>query len=174
MRNSIMQGTNDEELQDLHDMTQHLQQEMLKNMNMVMVTLFKKYYWDDSIKLYWAQENCFFQILSDSLNNFLAVMMELLWVSCIYSWEYAKASLDYHDKKLAEIWLTALSQVNALASTYIYLQDAHLSKFNAPALQEKRNIYLFSNMAKLDHTMCVTVSPKCPKCGGNAQVHPVG
>jgi hypothetical protein len=29
-------------------------------------------------------------------------------------------------------------------------------------------------MAKLDHTMCVTVSPKCPKCGGNAQVHPVG
>lgn len=174
-RNSLRQGlASDEALQKLYDVTQRLQLDVIGNMNTLMVTVFDKYYWKDDIKQYWAQGNLFFRISSDSLDNFLALMSELLRVSRTYGWEYAKVSVEYHSEKLTEIRGTSISRLNALVSIYIYLRDSRRNHFNNPALQEKRNVNLFNEVARLEKSVCLAISPKCPKCGGDTRVHDPG
>lgn len=173
-RNSLRSARTEESLQDLFDVTQTLRPENLGNMNTVMGTVFDKYYWDSNIKQYWSQGNLFFRISADSLDNFLALLTELLRVSRQYGWQYAQTSVNFHSKKLTEIRGTAISRLNCLVDIYIYLRDSRIGHFNAPGLQEKRNIFLFNEMTKVEKALGVATSPKCPKCGGSSQVHPAG
>ena len=161
-------------MQELYDSVQRLQREVLGNMNTVMCTVFDKYYWDSNIKLYWAQGNLFFRIAKDTSDNFLALMAEQLRISRLYGWAYAKTGVVFHAKKLVDIRSSAMSRLNCLVSTYIYLRDARVNLFNAPALQEKRNIHLFTEMEKLEQCVSIVSAPKCPKCGGDSRVHPAG
>ena len=173
-RNSLRSAKTEESLQDLFDVTQTLRRDNLGNMNTVMSTVLDKYYWSEDIKQYWSQGNLFFRIAADSLDNFLALLAELLRISRQYRWDYAQTAVAYHSKKLTEIRGTAISRLNCLADTCVYLRDARVGHFNAPGLQEKRNIHLFTEMTKVEKALGFATSPKCPKCGGGPQVRPPG
>ena len=174
-RNALRRAlVSEEALQELYDTVERLQREVLGNMNTVMETVFEKYYWEDDIKQYWAQGNLFFRIASDTQANFIALLTEHLRIARLYGWDYARKALEHHSKKLTEIRGTALSRLNALVSIYVYLRDSRVNHFNSPALQEKRNIYLFNEIARLEQCVSIATSPKCPKCGGDGRVHAPG
>ena len=173
-RSSPRSAKAEESLQDLFDVTQTLRRDNLGNTSAIVSAALDKRCWPEGAKQRWPQGSLFFRASADSLDNFLALLAELLRISRQRRWGYAQAAVACHSKKLAEIRGAAASRLSCLAGTRACPRDARVGHFNAPGLQEKRNVHLFTEMTKVEKALGVATSPKRPKRGGGPQARPAG
>ena len=171
---SLKSIMSEDDLQRNYDTLVEQQATVLDNVRMAQSAVFGKYHWGPAMTDVLTHVNLYARIGQDTLEHYIGLHQHLLMISRNSGWDYAKIALEYHVKKLVGDRVIAMSRLQALVSTYVFLRDSKAQGYNSNKLQEVRNVELNRKLAQVELVCMIANSPKCPKCGGSIRVHPEG
>jgi hypothetical protein len=171
---SLKRVTSEEDLQDNCDTLQEQLMTVLGNVRLAQMSVLSKYHWGGAMTDVLSYTNLYARIGQDTLEAYIGLHQHLLMICRNSGWEYAKIAIEYYVKKLVGARTNAMSRLQALVDTYIFLRDSKNQGYNSSKLQEVRNVEVNRKLAQVELACKIITSSKCSKCGGSIRVHPEG